>query len=234
MAQCRESRVTGALYIAGNPGGLFYLRDGVVTGVRSPGSPGADTLVARGNVGNADTRALTATVLHDGAFAMVTGDIERYVIGGSAELPFVPASDGVTVDQLLAETTDRLDVVASLPVLVSPHRDRVVPARSAGPAELGAERQEIVAHATGRRTARDIAFAIGASLYPVTAEISRMLDEKLLETAPAAAAFNFVHGGLASLRPRADTVTDRRAEEVGVPPLPTRRPGRTRSGPAPG
>jgi hypothetical protein len=110
----------------------------------------------------------------------------------------------------------RLDALASS--TLSPYRDRVVPARGTQPAGLAAVRREILAHATGRRTARDLAFALGRSLHPVTVEIARMLADGLLEIAPPATSFTCSHWGLAALRPRVeikpDTEVSLRSSEV--------------------
>ncbi|MFD9698357.1 hypothetical protein [Lentzea sp. NPDC059081] len=222
-------RITGALRVTGNAGGVFHLRDGAVLAVDSPGSPGAETLlvgsgrvtaedwtaalvdsvearslraalVARGIVGQAEARALALAAVQDGAFAVAAGEVENCDVIDDADVPLLPVADGVGADLLLAETARRLDAVASLAVPLSPYRDRVVPGREA--AGLTAERREIVAHATGRRTARDVAFAVGRGLYPVTVEMSRMLGEGVLEIASPVASFSFSHGGLTALRPR--------------------------------
>lgn len=152
-------------------------------------------LVARGIT---DVQDIAAAVRQDGAFAAAAGEIERCFVDESVDRPLLVASDGVAPDVLLSETARRLDEVASL----SPYRDRVVASCGAEQAGFTAQRREIVAHATGRRTARDIAFALGRSLHPVAVEIARMLDDGLLEIAPPAMSFSFSHWGLAALRPR--------------------------------
>lgn len=217
----------------GDAGGLFHLRDGLVIAVDSPGSPGADTLllssgrisagdwtaalvesvetrsvqaalVARGSIGSAEVQDFAVAAVQDAAFAVAAGDIERCVVSGeSVDVVLLAVDEGVAPDLLLSETARRLDVVAALPVPLSPYRDRVVVAGGAEEAAT-AERREIIAHATGRRTARDIAFAVGRGVYPVLVEISRMLSEELLEMASPATSFSFSHGDLTSLRPRAE------------------------------
>lgn len=247
-------RVNGALRVFGNAGGLFHLRDGVVVAVDSPGSPGLETLLlSSGRISEKDwtaalvesveTRSLQAALLargitstevqeliaaamRDGAFATAAGEVERCFVDESIDRPLLSASEGIAPDLLLPETARRLDVLASLPFPLSPYRDRVVAASRTGSATLTAEREEIIGHATGRRTARDMAFALGRSLYPVTVEISRMLEDGLLEIAPPATSFSGSPGGLVPLRPRtapAQTVGHRADQVV---PLPTRRRGR--------
>jgi hypothetical protein len=144
--------------------------------------------------------------IKDGAFAVAAGDVERCVADESIDVPLLSASDGLAPDLLLTETARRLDAVASLAFPLAPYRDRVVPVRGVEPSALTAERREIVEHATGRRNARDIAFAVGRGLYPVTVEISRMLGEEVLEIAPPETSFRFSHWGLGSLRPRVEPV----------------------------
>ncbi|MFJ5992736.1 hypothetical protein [Lentzea sp. NPDC092896] len=211
---------------------MFHLRDGAVIAVDSAGSPGVEVLllgsgrvsaedwdaalvesvemgslqaalIARGHLGLDEIQAVATAAMQDGAFAVVAGDVERCDVEDNAEGPLLPSADGVAPEVLLADTTARLDVVASLPHPLSPYLDRVVAVGGAEPST--AERREIIAHATGRRSARDIAFATGRSLHPVTVEISRMLGEELLQIAPPATAFSFSHWGLPSLRPRAET-----------------------------
>ncbi|MGW6935305.1 hypothetical protein ACWGE0_34955 [Lentzea sp. NPDC054927] len=247
-------RVTGALRIVGNAGGLFHLRDGLVVAVDSPGSPGLETLLlSSGRIEESDwtaalvesveTRSLQAALLSrgisstevqdlitavmlDGAFATAAGEIEECLVDESIDHPLLAASDGVAPDLLLSETARRLDAVAALPLSLSPHRDRVVAVGGTETAGLNEEQQEIIAHATGRRTARDMAFALGRSLYPVTVEISRMLGDGLLEIAPPATSSSCTHWGLTSLRPRAAAPQTVNHEADQASPLPTRRPGR--------
>lgn len=247
-------RVNGALRVFGNAGGLFHLRDGAVVAVDSPGSPGLETLLlSSGRISEKDwtaalvesvetrslqaallARGITSTeiqdlntaVMQDGAFATAVGEIEQCFVDESIDRPLLSASDGVTPDLLLSETARRLDAVASLPFPLSPYRDRVVAAGGTESATLTAEQEEIIGHATGRRTARDMAFALGRSLYPVTVEISRMLGDGLLEIAPPAAPFSGSHRRLVSLRPRtAATQTAGHGADQSIP-LPTRRQGR--------
>jgi hypothetical protein len=226
--------VTGALRVAGNAGGLFHLRDGAVIAVDSAGSPGAEVLllssgevsaqdwnaalvesvetrslqavlVARGHLGAAEVQAVAVAAVQDAAFAVAAGDVGRCVVVDDFDVPLLPLADGVAPEVLMADTIDRLDAVAWLPFPFSPYRDRVVAACDTAPSGSTALRREIIAHATGRRSARDIAFATGRSLHPVTVEISRMLGEELLEIAPTTTAFSFSHWGLPSLRPRTET-----------------------------
>lgn len=240
------------LHVVGTAGGTFHLRDGTVIAVDSPGSPGIETLlvgsgrvtaedwtaalvdsvatrslhaslVARGAVGTTEMRILTSAVIRDGAFAIAVGGVERCVVGEIVDAPLLPAPGGIAPDSLLADTARRLDTIASLAFPVSPFRDRVVPTDGAARAASTPERRWVLAHATGRRTARDLAFVVGRSLYATTVQVSGLLADGLLEIASPQTSFSSTRWSLASLRPR--TGTGRAADRAA--PLPTRRPGRS-------
>ncbi|GAA0247913.1 hypothetical protein GCM10010492_54580 [Saccharothrix mutabilis subsp. mutabilis] len=244
------------VHVVGNAGGTFHLRDGLVIAVDSPGSPGVEALllgsgrvgaedwnaaladsvetrslhaalVGRGVVGATEIQVLTSAVVRDGAFAVATGGIERCVVGDTVDAPLLTAADGVAPESLLADTARRLDAVASLPFPVSPLRDRVVPAGGVDLAGLTPDQREIVVHATGRRTARDIAFVVGRGLYAVTVAISRMLGRQLLEIAPPETSFSPTRWDLTSLRPRTGPGRAAGRGDDRTGPLPTRRPGRS-------
>lgn len=138
-------------------------------------------LAARGILGATELRVVAMAVVQDSAFAVAVGEVGGHTVddGAAADVP-LPLAEGVAPDDLVRETVRRLGALTSLPCAVSPYRDRFVPARDG---ELSAVRREIVANANGRRSARDIAFAVGRSVYPVTVEISRMLGEGLLAIA---------------------------------------------------
>lgn len=217
--------------IVGNPGGLLHLRDGLVVAVDSPGSPGAETLllgsgrvreidwtaaladsvetrslrvslVARKIVEDTEIEGIATAVMQDGTFAIAAGEIELCFLDGSVDRPLLPASDGVTPELLLSETARRLDEFASLPFSLSPYRDRVMAAGGPEPDGLTGQQREIIANATGRRSARDIAFVLGRSLHAVTVDVAGMLGDGLLEIAPPALSFSFSQWGPSSLRPR--------------------------------
>ncbi|MFC4001614.1 hypothetical protein ACFS2C_00770 [Prauserella oleivorans] len=161
--------------------------------------PPQEELVARGRVGSTELRVVALMAAQDAAFATVTGTVEGYTIDHGEPDVALPISDGVEPEWLLEQTTRRLSALASLRTPVSPHRERV----SATTSETGgltAIRQEILARADGRRTARDIAFLISRSVYPVTIEISRMLAEGLVEHAKPATVV--APGSLRALQPR--------------------------------
>lgn len=214
LAQCRMELITGAMHLIGTPGGIFHLRRGALVGVSSPGAPGADVLLLRsGRISESDWAAalrtgaetrsrqaelvaqgsIKATELHvistmaaqDGTFAAFAGTLERYVIIDEPLAILLPVTAGVDITWLLQETSRRLDALAALRFPVSPFRDRVAAVPGVDPSETTLTlQQEILAVADGRRSARDIAFLIGRSVYTVTVAISRMLGEGLVEIVP--------------------------------------------------
>ncbi|WP_328750228.1 MarR family transcriptional regulator [Streptomyces sp. NBC_00285] len=210
LAACGRDSFTGELRITGSPGGTFHFGDGRVVAVESPGAPGpealllrsgrvsgeqwaelvresggsrwpATALIAHGYAGAAQLRVVCALALHDAAFAMVAGRVEKCERVVTAE-PFAQVPVGEMPLRLLQDATRRLIALAALPHPVHPDRERPVPA----PALEGtatattALRRDLLDRADGRRTARDLAFRVGRGVYTVTVEVARMLDEGLL------------------------------------------------------
>ncbi|MGW5720458.1 hypothetical protein ACWEVP_30105 [Amycolatopsis sp. NPDC003865] len=242
LGECRTDRVTGSLYLAGRPGGVFHLRNGAVVAVDTPGAPGAHALLlrsgriseadwsavvragadphgellARAGIGGTELHLITSTAAHDGAFAVVAGTIDEYAVDHEPLDVPLPITRGIDLDRLLAETARRLDALASLPTPVAPHRERLEPAADPRTAALNAMRRAIIACADGRRCARDIAFVLGRNVFPVTVEVSRMVGDGLLAVAGAAAVG----------APRPHPQVQPRVRETGPrPPLPRREPG---------
>ncbi|MFI9383900.1 hypothetical protein [Kutzneria sp. NPDC052558] len=191
LTQCHADRISAALVLVGDPGGVIHFRDGAVIAAHSPGAPGVATLraVAEDPLGAA---------IADAAFAIAVGGVAHFVVDDTADV-LPPVVDGVPVRRLLGQVAVRLAVLAASPCPVSPYRERLV----ATGREPAGEFREIVDHATGRRTARDIAFAIGRGVHPVTVDVARMLGEDVLAIVPASAFGGRVHLTSATLRPRA-------------------------------
>jgi hypothetical protein len=180
-------------------------------------------LAARGNIGSTELQVVAMMAAQDGAFAVAAGDVEEHVVDDVLSTDvLLPVVRGVDAEELLRETTRRLAALAALPCAVSPHRERVVPAPGVDLSTrlLTAERREILTHATGRRSARDIAYAVGRSVYPVTVEVSRLLGEELLVLA---ATTPVSRASLTSLRPRHPSAAV--PDAVPEPDLPRREPG---------
>ncbi|WP_405991157.1 MarR family transcriptional regulator [Streptomyces sp. NBC_00986] len=212
LATCGREEFTGGLRVSGRPGGTFHLRGGLVVAVETPGAPGPealllrsgrvggeqwadlvresggtrwplDGLVAHGYAGAAELRIVCVLALHDAAFAVVAGDIDDCELAPDAQ-PFAPVSLGEPSPRLLQDAVRKRAAIAALPYPVRPDRERPrPPAHALDEGGLGLLQRELLTHVDGRRTARDLAFRTGRGVYPVTAEVARMLAEGLLECA---------------------------------------------------
>ncbi|MCL8017971.1 MarR family transcriptional regulator [Streptomyces sp. AS02] len=198
---------TGELRVSGRPGGVFHFRDGLVVAVESPGAPGPEVLLLRsgrvsgaqwaelmrepgagrwpeaglvghGYAGAIQLRIVCMMAMQDAVFAILAGRVEDCELLDEGR-PLAPVPHGETPVRLLQEATRKLAALAALPRPVRPDRARLVPAPESDDVVrlLPASQQELLAQADGRRTARDIAFRIGRSVYTVTVEMSRMLQE---------------------------------------------------------
>lgn len=140
-------------------------------------------LIAHGYAGAAQLRVVCMMAMQDAAFAVVAGDVEACDPLDAAFEPYAPVALGEAPGRLLQDAARKLAAVAALPQPVRPDRER--PVRAAVPDELcdrlPPPQRELLAHADGRRTARDIAFATGLGAYTVTVGMARMLGEGLLE-----------------------------------------------------
>jgi hypothetical protein len=186
------------------------LRDGAESGQAG--------LVARGVVGAAALQVTAMMVVQDSAFAIAVGGVDEcsVVDGDAAEAP-LPLVIGLAPADVVRETVRRLDALASLPF--SPYRERFLPV---GDVPLPDAWREIADRANGRRSARDIAFAVGRGIYPVTVEVARMVSAGVLEVVAAPEAVATTR--LDALRPR-----KRAAEDGAESPVPSRLFSRRRT-----
>ena len=169
------------------------LRDGAESGQAG--------LVARGVVGAAALQVTAMMVVQDSAFAIAVGEVDGCSVGEDpAEVP-LPLVAGMVPADLVRETVRRLAALSSLPF--SPYRERFLPV---GDVPLPEPWREIAARANGRRSARDLAFAVGRGIYPVTVEVARMVSAGVMEVVAAPAAV--VTSELDALRPRKRPVDD--------------------------
>ena len=212
LAGCGQDGFTGALRVTGTPGGTVHFRDGLVVAAESPGAPGPEALllrsgrisaeqwaglveeaggtewpvaelVAHGHAGDATLRVVCVMALHDAAFAMSAGIVEdwRRTLGDTD--PFAPVEVTETTERLLQDTARRIAAVERLPHPVHPDRERPLPVGKPE-SPLTPLQYDLLTHADGRSTARDLAFRTGRSVYTVTVEVARMLADELLECAP--------------------------------------------------
>ncbi|MBB5912553.1 hypothetical protein BJY24_001420 [Nocardia transvalensis] len=192
LSKASAAMRTGDLHVSGDPGGRLRVVRGRVLAVSTAGAPGVGVLLARPGrkkPGEAERRALEAMATLDGAFAIAAGWIDGSFWTAGIEMDPADLDDtgpsdgfaGVEADRLTAETERRLRALANS--RVSPHRHRL--ARTGhGDALLhdcpAGARREILLQVDGQHRCRDIAFAVGRGLYPVTVEVSRLLAERAL------------------------------------------------------
>ncbi|MGW5318548.1 DUF4388 domain-containing protein [Nocardia thailandica] len=210
LAGSCAGRHTGVLRVTGEPGGEFHLRAGRIVAVRTPGAPGvADLLDALDAApGAARLRLLHMSAAVDGAFAVAAGWIDECRWYDGAPGPGDP--DGFEPEWLLGEARRRLQ--ALMQAGMSPHRN-VLTLTAAGERLLRDRaddpRAALLARVDGARSCRDLAFALGRSVYAVSVEVARMLGDGLL-------AVRAQHATVREAHPRAGTV---------APGLPRRRRG---------
>jgi hypothetical protein len=140
-------------------------------------------LVGRGLVGAGELEALLRIALADAMFAFAAGFVDHCrtdVSPPEHALPLEPAADA---GWLVAEALRRVQVLAAFPDPPLRPRERVAAVPGAvGPGViLGGGRDEVLALADGRRTTRDIAFALGRGLYVTMLQLARMRAEGLIE-----------------------------------------------------
>ncbi|WAZ23860.1 MarR family transcriptional regulator [Streptomyces cinnabarinus] len=212
LAGCGRDGFTGALCVAGTPGGTVHFRNGLVVAAESPGAPGPEALllrsgrisaeqwaallaesgganwpvaalVAHGYAGDATLRVVCVMALHDAVFAIAAGRVEDWRRTLDDTDPFAPVAVGEPTDRLVQDTARRIAAVRALDHPVHPDRERPLPtAEPDGP--LTPLQSDLLTHADGRSTARDLAFRTGRSVYTVTVEVARMLADGLLECSP--------------------------------------------------
>jgi len=214
LKKCAATKFTGVLRVAGDPGGTVHLAGGGIAACDTSGAPGLEVillrsrmiseedwdaafaasaktrrpmtaeLIARELVGAGELEALLRVTLADTMFALVNGTIAECQTEeqrADCLLPFDPAAKS---GWLLAEATRRAQALASFPEPAISARDRVV----AVPKAAGKGADEILAMADGRRTARDLAFALGRGLYATLLQLTQMRAGGLVVTTPRAPA----------------------------------------------
>ena len=208
LRECAADRRSGTLRVLGEPGGTVHIADGGVTSIETPGAPGPEVVLVRSGrvaesawaaaftaaaadgrmaaelvrrelVGHGELEALLRTVLADAMFTLASGEVDQCRMEPPAAACLLPLEPPAEPGWLLAETSRRHQVLASLPSPVGHDRDRV----TRGPAAiapLDGRQDEILALANGRRTARDMAFVLGCGVYALTLEFARMRESGLL------------------------------------------------------
>ncbi|MGI8332645.1 hypothetical protein ACRYCC_22060 [Actinomadura scrupuli] len=208
-----QERFSGTLSLAGDPGGTVTMRDGLVVAAATPAAPGPEALLLRSGrvteadwseafaaaapygrlsaelvdrelLGAAGVEVVAQVALVDAIFAMALCGVHTCTAAtaGSDDLaPLLPVVPGMEIDRLIRETVRRLTTAVvwqglGLTVRSRPHAIGTDPAR-----------REILERANGRRTARDLAFALGRGLYSVMTDLAALIEDGLVEvTGPPA------------------------------------------------
>jgi len=152
-------------------------------------------LVKRELVRAGELEALLRTALADAIFALVSGRVDACHAEMSAVSSPLSLTPAARSGWLLAEATRRMQVLASFPEPAVSAQDRIavapvalVPADAADTVRRGLApglgEAEILALADGRRTARDLAFALGRGLYATLLQLTRMRANGLVVIRP--------------------------------------------------
>jgi hypothetical protein len=208
-----DAKFSGALRVDGQPGGIIYFVAGRISGCETSGAPSLEVillrsqrvsvsdweaaftaaavgrrqmmaeLVERDLLGAGEAEALLRTALADAMFALVSGRFDSWTEAPGAEclLPLTPA---VGSGWLLNEAERRRQVLASFPPPVARAQDRIAAAPAAARGVVGPGQEEILALVDGRRTARDLAFALGRGLYETLLQLARMQAANVVLVSP--------------------------------------------------
>jgi len=209
LTQLAALGVTGALTVVGEPGGVIFIREGLVNGVESPAAPSVDrlltaaelveervwetipsrparALVEGGHVTAAEIELCALNALYDAGYFVLSTE--------GAELRFDPdiehwlgAECTVTADQLCDHVQRQRRILDEV------HPSDVTDTAAVRPVlRPGLDRVlvsglqwEIVLHADGHRTPQELAGLLGRSAYAVTLDVRRLAAAGLIEP-PAA------------------------------------------------
>jgi len=142
-------------------------------------------LVAAAAIGAGELEALLRVALADAMFVLASGDVEECRAQPGPVDCLLPDEPGAGADVLLTEATRRIRLLTARPGVPGRDRDRIVrvPGAARPRLPLGGQ-DEILAMADGRRTARDMAFALGRGVYVTMLQVARMREAGLVATVP--------------------------------------------------
>jgi hypothetical protein len=147
--------------------------------------PMTTELVTRQLLGTGELEALLRTALADSMFALASGRVDGWTELPARDCP-LPLSPPAKAGWLLAEAARRRQVLAASdqpPVYALDRVTAKAPAewtvRAPGPGQA-----ELLNLANGRRTARDLAFALGRGAYATMLQLSRMRDGNMVLITP--------------------------------------------------
>jgi hypothetical protein len=247
LRQYAAASFSGVVQVDGQPGGTIYLSGGRISACETSGAPSLEVLLLRSRrisesdwdaaftaaavgkrqltaelvgrdlIGAGELEALLRVALADAMFALVSGQVD-----GWAEAPpidcLLPLTPAARSGWLLAEATRRGQALAAFPPPAVSAQDRI--AAAPGTARPGRGQDAILALADGRRTPRDLAFALGRGLYETMLQLARMRADHLVVVSPT---------GKEPPRGPGDATRDGEKDDRTVTDLPRRRKDRPAS-----
>ncbi|EGX59004.1 hypothetical protein SZN_15108 [Streptomyces zinciresistens K42] len=248
LAALHEEERDAAVTVEGTPGGVIHLRRGGVVAVDTPGAPSAEsTLLKSGRVEDSAWAAACAAVgsgggtlseevsrrgllsqeefevsctaaLFDGAFALALGAAAEWEVREPSRL--LVAARAFPPHLVTSETTRRLAVVNELWGSATDLARTRVRRTKAPAARLLPRHAAVLEAANGRRTPRDIAFALGRGTYAVMLDLAHLRSLGLVgQDAPPPPP------GRPSTAPRVPDARTESPEPAAPAPLPQRSPG---------
>ncbi|MCX4767139.1 hypothetical protein OG562_40470 [Streptomyces sp. NBC_01275] len=247
LAALHEDKRTVAVLVPGTPGGAIHVREGMIVAVDTPGAPspqstlvksgrvedGAwaaawaasgpqeyslrDELQARGLLTPQEFEIACTAAVFDGAFALALGPGSDWEVRDP--VPTVVVGRAFAPHVVAAETTRRLAALTHLwgsPAEFA--RTRIRPTDAPRPA-LSPRYTAVLDAANGRRTPRDLAFALGRGTYAVMLDLARLRTLGLVHHDMEAAA------GRPSTAPRLPGPRSGGITPASGAPLPQRTPG---------
>ncbi|MFF2043183.1 hypothetical protein ACFVVX_22455 [Kitasatospora sp. NPDC058170] len=140
-------------------------------------------LVAQGAIGAAELEAVCTAAAFDGAFALVLSPPGSWETAEAAPPARIALRPGVEPKRLFEETAQRLALLTRLwgpPGELARTRIRPAARAESEVLRIPVRYREILGAATGRRTARDIGFALGRGMFAVLLDVARMDARHLL------------------------------------------------------
>ncbi|MGI5207629.1 hypothetical protein ACQEU6_39375 [Spirillospora sp. CA-108201] len=247
------------------------MRDGLVVAASTPSAPGPEPLllrsgriseadwsaaftagapdgrlerelVVRGLLGDAGVQVVTRAAVADALFAMALYGVRTCTADPDDPAPLLASDPGLDTERAIREIHRRLDLVHSWAAPGLSVRSRPRSERPAGTVPVNAQRRELLAKVNGRRTPRDIAFALGRGLFPVMSDLATLIADGLATLEPPLVAGPGAVPGPASADPPEPPGEGIRSRTIPSAPrrdaasqesagLPRRRDGNTDSGP---
>jgi hypothetical protein len=212
LTQAAAQRRTGALVVAGNPGGTVYLVAGHVIYAESPAAPGVGELLtasgrlaARAWQAAADAAATVGRTLVDQGH-LTQGELELCVLGAVYDAGYFALSPPSAPVEFADGATHRIGPVVRVePAAVireTRRRARLlddifpdaridtapvlpVPRPPVERVALTAAQWELLVHADGQRTPADLALLLGRAGYATIQELRRLARLGLIEAPQA-------------------------------------------------